>query len=88
LKHSKDTDGKILLEPIQVCNQIARTMVAKIDVIVEAAVPESDQDFRAKVISAVSAYKEAIQLLTMHRNLSAEEKELFQDKIDDFLSNG
>jgi hypothetical protein len=84
LKHSKDPDGKILLEPIQVRNQIARKMIAKIDVIVEAAVPDSDQDFRAKVISAVSAYKEAISLLTMHRNLSAEEKELFQDKIDEF----
>jgi hypothetical protein len=47
-------------------------------------VPESNHDFQAKVILAVLAYKEAISLLTMHRNLSAEEKELFQDKIDEF----
>jgi hypothetical protein len=74
LKHSKDKDGNIQIEPFQVRNQVVRKMISKIDVIVEAAVPESDHDFRAKVISAVLAYKEAISLLTMHRNLSAEEK--------------
>jgi hypothetical protein len=84
LKHSKDKDGNIQIEPFQVRNQVVRKMISKIDVIVEAAVPESDHDFRAKVISAVLAYKEAISLLTMHRNLSAEEKEFFQDKIDEF----
>jgi hypothetical protein len=41
-------------------------------------------EFREKVISAIVAYKEAIALLTMHQNLSADEKELFQEKIDVF----
>jgi hypothetical protein len=45
LKHSKDPDGQIFLEPIQVRNQIARKMIQKIDVITEAAVPEGDHIF-------------------------------------------
>jgi hypothetical protein len=36
---------------------------------------------------AVEAYKEGISLLAMHRNLSAEEQELFQDKLDFFYEN-
>jgi hypothetical protein len=37
-----------------------------------------------KVLAAETAYKQAIGLLTMHQHLSAEEKEFFQDLIDDF----
>jgi hypothetical protein len=51
---------------------------------VESVVTQSDGEFRAKLISAITSYKEAISLLTMHRNLSAEVKELFQEKIDVF----
>jgi hypothetical protein len=59
-------------------------MTQHIDVIVEAVVPESDGYFWAKVLAAITADKQAIGLLTMHQNLSAEVKEFFQNLIDDF----
>lgn len=84
LKRSKDTAGQVQLEPIQVRNQVVRKMLEKIDVIVENAVPQAEAEFQGKLILAVSSYKEAMHLLTAHRNLSEEERELFQDKIDVF----
>ena len=84
LKHSKDSDGQVTLEPLQVRNQTARKIIASFDIIVEDAVPESDRDFKAKVISAITSYREAMKLLTLHRNLNEDEVEEFQDHIDDF----
>jgi hypothetical protein len=84
LKYSKDKDGQIQLEPLQVRNQTARKMIKKIDKIVEAAVPIADNEFGHKVIAAVTSYTEAMCLLTKHRNLTNAEKESFQDLIDDF----
>jgi hypothetical protein len=84
LKHSKDPTGQVHLEPIQARNQVIRKLMGKFDVIVESVVTQSDGEFRAKLISAITSYREGISLLTMHRNLSAEEKELFQEKIDVF----
>jgi hypothetical protein len=84
LKHSKDPTGQVRLEPIQARNQVIRKLMGKFDVIVESVVTQSDGEYRAKLISAITSYREGISLLTMHRNLSAEEKELFQEKIDVF----
>ena len=68
----------------KICNQIAWKMISNIDKIVEAAVPIADNEFGCKVISAVQSYTQAMSLITKHRNLTNEEKELFQDLIDDF----
>ncbi len=84
LKHSKDSDGQLRLESLQVRNQTARKIIASFDITVENAVPESDREFKAKVISAVTSYREAKKLLTLHRNLDEDEVEEFQDHIDDF----
>jgi hypothetical protein len=83
-KHSKDLDGQVRLESLQVWNQTARKIIASFDIIVENAVPESDREFKAKVISAVTLYREAMKLLTLNRNLDEDEVEEFQDHIDDF----
>jgi hypothetical protein len=77
LKHSKDSDGQVRLESLQVRNQTARKIIASSDIIVEDAVPESDSGFKAKVISAVTSYREAMKLLTLHRNLNEDEEEEF-----------
>jgi len=53
-------------------------------IIVEDAVTKGDHAFKANIISAVGAYREAMNLLTMHQSLTEDEKSLFQDLIDDF----
>jgi polyhydroxyalkanoate synthesis regulator protein len=84
LKHSKDSDGQLKLESLQVRNQTVRKMLDSIDIIVEDAVGDSDDEFKTKMIFAVASYKEAMKILTTHRSLTEEEMERFQDKIDDF----
>jgi len=84
LKHSKDSEGQLKLEPLQVRNNTVRKMIKSIDILVEDAVGESDHDFKTRMISAVESYKEAMNLLTTHRILTNDEIEHFQDKIDDF----
>jgi hypothetical protein len=87
LKHSKDANGQIILDPIQVRNLIGLKMMKKVYIIVEVATADGDDYFRLKFLVAVQAYKEGISLLTMHRDLNAEEQELFQDQIDVFYEN-
>jgi hypothetical protein len=84
LKHSKDSDGQLKLESLQVRNQTVRKMLDSIDIIVEDAVGESDDEFKTKMIFAIASYKEAMKILTTHQSLTEEEMERFQDKIDDF----
>jgi hypothetical protein len=84
LKHSKNAEGQIQIDPLQVRNQTARKMVQKIDVIAEDAVSDGDHAFKAKVVSAVGSYREAMKLLMMHRSLVNEKKKQFQDLIEDF----
>ena len=84
LKHSKDSDGQLKLESLQVRNQTVRKMLDSIDIIVEDAAGESDDEFKTKMIFAVASFKEAMKILTTHRSLTEEEMERFQDKIDDF----
>jgi hypothetical protein len=56
-----------------------------IDYIIETAIPENENDTRTKLILAVSKYREVMKILTTHRNLDDEEKQLFQDFMDDFF---
>ncbi len=85
LKHTNEKDGQIKLDAIQVRNQVVRKMISKIDVVVETAVPDTENELRGKIIYAVNNYKEGMALLTLHRALSCSEKQLFQDKMDDFF---
>jgi hypothetical protein len=66
LKHSKDSEGQIRIEPLQVRNQTVRKMIESIDIIVEDEIPRCDHAFGAKLISAVGSYREAMKLLTAH----------------------
>jgi hypothetical protein len=84
LKHSKNAEGQIQIDPLQARNQTARKMIQSIEIIVEDAVTKGDHAFKANIISAVGAYREAMNLLTMHQSLTEDEKSLFQDLIDDF----
>jgi hypothetical protein len=88
LKHSNDPTGQVHLKTIQARNQVIRKLMEKFDVIVESVVTQSDGEFRAKLISAITSYKEGISLLTMHRNLSAEEKSYFRKRLMSFMTFG
>ena len=58
-------------------------IVKHIDIIIEESV--TDEAIRSKLIVALQHYAHAMELLLLHRNLQEEEKELFQDLIDDFF---
>lgn len=60
-------------------------MVNDVDKILENAIPENEQDFKAKLIVACSKYSEAMKLLTLHRALTNDEMDIFQDLVDDFF---
>ncbi len=85
LKYTKVHDAPLIIDPIQVQNYVGRCMIAHVDAIVEAAIPEGDNDRHQKLILAVSKYGKGRKILTLHRGLDDEEKELFQDHIDDFF---
>jgi hypothetical protein len=89
LKHSKNAEGQIQIDPLQVRNQTARKMVQKIDVIAEDAVSDGDHAFKAKVVSAVGSYREAMKLLMMHRSLVNEKKKnSFKISLRIFICSG
>jgi hypothetical protein len=82
LKWSKNSDG-IQIDNVQVRNQTARKIVQNIDKIIEVGVTE--ESTRSKIIIALQHYANAMELLLLHRALDEEEKDLFQDNIDDFF---
>jgi len=84
LYYEKDSDGNIRLEPVQVKNNVSRSIINHIDTIIEAAFPPGDA-MASSLIIALSKYKEAMGLLTQHRELTEEETDHFQDLIDDFF---
>jgi hypothetical protein len=69
IKHSKDNNGQIIIEPLQVRNQIAWKMISNIEKNVDAAVPIVDNEFGDKFILGVESYREVMSLLTMDRSL-------------------
>ena len=85
LPFKEDSDGSIQLEPIQERNTVVRGMVNDIDKILENALPESEQNFKAKLIVACFIYCKAMEILTLHRALTDEEVDRFQDLVDDFF---
>ena len=86
LKYSRDNNsGQFQVDPFQLRNNIVRRMMDSIDIIVNAAMGEEDDEFKLRLLTALTCYKQAISLLTMHRYLNSDEKDSFQDLIDDFF---
>jgi hypothetical protein len=75
---------QIKIDHIQVRNNIARCIVKDIEVVIEAAWPPERIDFQTQLIDCISNYRKAMELLTLHRELTKEECDQFQDHIDDF----
>jgi hypothetical protein len=87
LKYSKEAGRDYKIEPVQVKNRIARRILDNVDVLLEAAFSDQNEDFRSKVLETISWYREAMKLLLLHRELTEDEGERFQDLIDDFYSS-
>jgi hypothetical protein len=83
LKYSQPTNEQIQLDNVQFCNQVGRSFLKKIDVLIEAAI--SEKPLRIQLVRAISFYTEGMSLITLHRNIKDEEKEHFQDLFDDFF---
>jgi hypothetical protein len=85
LKWSQNSDG-IAIDQIKLRNQVFRKMLSGIDKIIEAGASlTGDNTVGAKIVVALQHYCNVMEVLLLHRNLEAEEKELFQDNIDDFF---
>jgi hypothetical protein len=81
--HDKDSNGNITIDPVSFRNNVGRSILSKIDVLLEATIQrESD---RATLVIALTKYREAMALLTVHRELTEEEVDMFQDLVDDFF---
>ena len=62
-------------------------MMLGIDKIIKHAILLSQNDMRGKLIVAVSAYRAATELLTLHHPLSDEEIQQIADDVDTFYKN-
>jgi len=85
LKYTNVKDAAPQIDAVQVRNNVVRCFMAKIDPIIEAAVPENNNNTRSKLILALAKYRDGMRILTAHRSLDQEEKLLFQDCMDDFF---
>ncbi len=56
-------------------------------IIIENAWVQRDTELQRQLISAISKYRNAMELLTVHRELSDDDNERFQDYIDDFFED-
>ncbi len=84
LYSKKDSDGNVILEPISVRNNMSCCIINNIDEIIEGAI---SNETTGTLIVALSKYKEAIDLLPKHRELSEDEQDHFQDLFDDFYQS-
>ncbi len=73
LPFKKESDGSIQIEPIQEHNTVIHRMLKYIEKIMQGAVPDSEQIFKDKSISACTSYSEAMKILTTYRTLTDEE---------------
>jgi len=84
LPHDKDNDGNVVVEPVQVKNNVCRSIMKDVNAIIDAALPLGRTDGE-RLKTALSNYKEAMELLQLHCELTDGECERFQDLIDDFF---
>jgi hypothetical protein len=82
IRWSKTSDG-IQIDNIQVQDQVARKLLQKVDRIIEGAV--LDNSTRSTLIVSLQHYVHAMELLILYPVLDEDEKELFQDHIDDVI---
>jgi len=86
LRWNKNKDGALEIEPIQEHNSIVHCMMASVDQIIEAAFSNSAaEDTTMNLTLACVKYCEAMQLLMLHRILTDDEQQQFQDLIDNFF---
>jgi hypothetical protein len=85
LKYTNVKDSPPQIDAVQVRNNVARCIMAKIDPIIETAIPDGNNSTRSKLILAVAKYRDRMRILTTHRALDNEEKQFFQDCMDDFF---
>jgi hypothetical protein len=83
LRYTKE-DRNVKLEAIQLRNNSTRACLRSIDTIIEASVA-NDETMSSTLIIAMEKYKEALKLLTLHRELTEDKIEDFQMLIDDFF---
>jgi hypothetical protein len=82
-----DKDGPKGLAKISGSNTFVRTLMSSSISMTETLIPEAQSALRADLIKSLSAYSEAIKLLTLHRNLTDEEIELFGYHADVFFES-
>jgi len=75
---------QIKIDHVQVRNNVARCIVKNIDIIIEAACPPERIDLQMELFVAISKYRSAMELLTLHRELTEVECDQFQELIDEF----
>jgi hypothetical protein len=85
LRWSRNKDGALEIDPIQEHNSTVRCMMQSVDLIIEQAFSNDNDEKKNKLILACSKYCKAIELLTLYRMLTECEQEEFQDLIDDFF---
>ncbi len=79
LKYSKDDNNNYRVELIQVKNQVSRRIITEIDILIEVAFSDHDNEIKAKLSEAISYCKEAMKLLPLHHELTDEEGDTFKD---------
>ncbi len=75
LPYTKDSENNVFLDHIQVRNNVACCIIKEMDVIVENAWPLQNTEVQAQLIIAISKYRDAMDLLSVHRELNEEECE-------------
>jgi len=60
-------------------------LISGINKIIEAVIPENENNLHGKLICAISTYREAIELVTLHCLLENEEIEEFQAFADELF---
>jgi len=83
LKYSQPANESAQLNNVQFRNEIGRAFLRGIDTLIECAI--QDEELRRKPAQAVSMYTQGMCIITVHHSLEDEEKELFQDYMDDFF---
>jgi hypothetical protein len=81
---SKDSEENFKIEHIQIRNNVARSILNKMDTIIEQAWLLQDINWHRELISAVTKYREAMKILTRHSEPNDDDIEEFQSLIDDF----
>jgi hypothetical protein len=83
LRYTKNGNEPIIIENIQVRNQTGRAMLKNVDHMIETTI--SNDRKKNQLVLAVAKYTQGMSVLTIHQKLLLEEKEMFQDLMDEFF---